>query len=86
MLRFTLNKCKYIELTTNAGLQRGDWVDGSDGGIIWDARDRHTSTCSHSYNGPAQQMQTKGMSTHHQHLTPTFDMAAPADVHKGKIS
>ena len=83
MLRFTLNKCKHIELTTNAGLQGGDWemavMEESVEMPEIDTPALAANEPAPTANEPAQQMQPKDMSTHHQHLTPTFDMAAPAD-------
>ena len=83
MLRFTLNKFKYIELTTHAGLQGGDWeMAVMEESVEMPAMDTPAPTANEpapTANEPAQQMQPKDMPTHHQHLTPTFDITAPAD-------
>jgi hypothetical protein len=83
MLRFTLNKCKYIELTIHTGLQGWEWkITGMEKLVgIQEmntpapaAKDPALTT-----NGPTQQVQPKGMSVLRQHITPALDMAAPTN-------
>ena len=90
MLRFTLNKCKYIELKTHTGPQGWEWkITGME--KLVEIQEMNTPAPAAkdpapTTNGPTQQIQQKGMSMLRQRVTPTLDTAAPTNKESAQNS